>query len=937
MAGAIIQEGSTWRYFKGNSTPPAAWTNVTYNDTGVFGGPSPSGLGYGDGDDATVFGDMQNNYVSLFIRKIFTIADTSAVTHLTLAADYDDGFIAYLNGQEVARQGLPAGVVSHLTTATNVHAPSREGIMVYSTLIHPSEKEFFTLDPGLLTAGSNVLAVSGHNASFGSTDFSLMIELYTNVTLVRGPLLSIQHNGQITVSWRTDALTDSIVDVGPDQNYGEVSVAIGTPVRQHVVELPPLPAGSNYFYRVRSGGVTLAESTFRSPPQGNQPFRFAVIGDFGCGTPASFEIARRVDAANPDLNITVGDNIYYSGQPGSFDPWWFIPYSNVVRRVPVMPALGNHDDAVENGRWTVENFSLPTNGPAGQLEKNYSFDYGNAHFATFDSSPFEDNDLATMTAITNWLEQDLAQTTQAWKFVMYHEPPYTSLGSHDDESDVKTRIVPILERHGVQFAWQGHNHFYERINPINGVHYITAGGGGQGLYPITTRREYSAAEVDDIHTCVIVEIDGPRLGLRCIDTNGVVRDDYRYDLDHAFTMDGLLDSTNWVRAAHGLRLNAAIRGYHLYLATQDAGEGSDHFMYVNNMPSNSVAMNWSKSGQIMQWGAFLADENNGGFCSWFGPQQQVRTNDAIYRAMTSGLDDNGVYSNGVLEGTLELVQQFGAFPQQLYLAAAPFTTTNGGFLIQSAQVPIGNGDGSIQSNEFLAVNPRDIALDLPVAAAVAGTNTEAGMWVALDGTTSTASSGLPLTFVWMQLEGAPGVISNASAVQTWFRLTNDVAAATNVVLQLTVNDTRFDSNATVSILITPLADTDGDGLSDAEEMTGVDNGLTTSDPNGNVTQPADADSDDDGMNDGDEAFAGTNPNDDSSVLEILGLQQLVATNFVLQWSSESGRTYRLNRTTNLWVAPQPVVSNIPATAPMNTHTVELEGVPAVFYDVEVEL
>src|SRR5207249_11191931 len=129
------------------------------------------------------------------------------------------------------------------------------------------------------------------------------------------------------------------------------------------------------------------------------------------------------------------------------------------------------------------------------------------------------------------------------------------------------------------------------------------------------------------------------------------------------------------------------------------------------------------------------------------------TNDTVYRAMTSGLKNNGATANGVLEGTIDLAAHFGSFPPQLYLAAAPYGTSNGNALISFAQVPAGNGDGNIQSNEFLALISRDIALDLPVANAGSGFSIEAGMTAALNGSASTAPSGLPLSYNWTQLSG----------------------------------------------------------------------------------------------------------------------------------------------------------------------------------------
>jgi len=111
---ALIEVGDEWRYFKGTVAPPADWNVTGFNDNdSTVWLRGPTGIGYGDNaalvqDDATVLTDMQNGYMTFFARRAFTIADLASVSKLVLTIDYDDGFVAYLNGAEVARRGLGA-------------------------------------------------------------------------------------------------------------------------------------------------------------------------------------------------------------------------------------------------------------------------------------------------------------------------------------------------------------------------------------------------------------------------------------------------------------------------------------------------------------------------------------------------------------------------------------------------------------------------------------------------------------------------------------------------------------------------------------------------------------------------------------------------------------------------------------------------------------
>ncbi|MBM3335276.1 lamin tail domain-containing protein, partial [Candidatus Sumerlaeota bacterium] len=90
----IIGSGEVWRYFKGYSeasNPIDAWRQVDFDDSGWLSGPT--GIGYGDGDDATALDDMWWRYLSIFCRRTFYLGDPSWIDRLILTIDYDDGFV----------------------------------------------------------------------------------------------------------------------------------------------------------------------------------------------------------------------------------------------------------------------------------------------------------------------------------------------------------------------------------------------------------------------------------------------------------------------------------------------------------------------------------------------------------------------------------------------------------------------------------------------------------------------------------------------------------------------------------------------------------------------------------------------------------------------------------------------------------------------------
>jgi hypothetical protein len=163
----VISPGDTWRFFRGEAPPslnPVAWTARTFNDASWETGPT--GIGYGDFDDATVLEDMEDSYTTVFTRGRFQVEDPARVTGLTLTIFYDDAFVAYVNGVEVARSdnapGSPGDPVLFDDTATNTH--------------EADEEETFDIAIGgiNLIAGTNVLAVAVLNEQPGSSDLSFI-------------------------------------------------------------------------------------------------------------------------------------------------------------------------------------------------------------------------------------------------------------------------------------------------------------------------------------------------------------------------------------------------------------------------------------------------------------------------------------------------------------------------------------------------------------------------------------------------------------------------------------------------------------------------------------------------------------------------------------------------------------------------------------------
>jgi hypothetical protein len=161
-----------------------------------------------------------------------------------------------------------------------------------------------------------------------------------------------------------------------------------------------------------------------------------------------------------------------------------------------------------------------------------------------------------------------------------------------------------------------------------------------------------------------------------------------------WVMDGIRDTDSVLVAQNGMHLWAGLKGSLLYVATEDAGEGNDHFILVAAAPAAARPAMWAKAGTVAGWDAFLADENTNDYEGWFDI-----SNAAANQAMTGA---NG----GVLEGTINLAQELGVstLPEYIYLAVAPFGNADGGSLVSAFQVPASvNGNGNLDAAEYIRV------------------------------------------------------------------------------------------------------------------------------------------------------------------------------------------------------------------------------------------
>ena len=116
---------------------------------------------------------MRNVNASIYARLQFTVATPAGLDVLLLRMRYDDGFVAYLNGVEIARRNSPATPVFNSASAS---------VRASGAALTQEQIDISAYAP-LLNAGDNVLAIHGMNSSAADGAFLLQPELIAGSSL----------------------------------------------------------------------------------------------------------------------------------------------------------------------------------------------------------------------------------------------------------------------------------------------------------------------------------------------------------------------------------------------------------------------------------------------------------------------------------------------------------------------------------------------------------------------------------------------------------------------------------------------------------------------------------------------------------------------------------------------------------------------------------
>ena len=249
----LVNRGDNFRYLLPQSTPSSEWTSLDFDDSSWQQGAS--GFGYSDRDDAT---EVPIGTASVYTRIVFTIDDLMLVNNLILDIDFDDGFIAHINGVEVARSNMLEAVPSFDSPAIS----DRE-----ATIYQNGSPLRFEIDEfrDLLNSGDNILSIQVHNISTSSSDLSLipyLSALYLGTTTDgQSPpdILSLQ-NSSLHTNFKLSSKGESLVLFDSAGNQVDQLDVMGLTTDKSIGRSPQ--DGSLVYYESPSPGSENSDEEF---------------------------------------------------------------------------------------------------------------------------------------------------------------------------------------------------------------------------------------------------------------------------------------------------------------------------------------------------------------------------------------------------------------------------------------------------------------------------------------------------------------------------------------------------------------------------------------------------------------------------------------------------------------------------------------------------
>ena len=540
---------------------PTTTMSVQWVQSGTIKGTSGdwelgrAGFGFADEDDVTVFDTMKGNFRSIYVRRPYSIpADLPDDAELVLEIWFDDGFVAYLDGKEVARDGVEGS-----------------GNTVQSVANHEAEKwEAFPL--GKAKAGAKgVIAIEGHNTNLNSSDFSLHPRLVVRAgketvpVIDQGELWNYLAGAIPEKDWTTRVRRDGEkpnerlslygFEVRPKGSSEWVRVGVeskpfGTSTHVvHSADLTGLKAGTTYEFRIGRRGEALGPWTFKTAPaEFEEGMTFVTGGDMYHTRENLDAMNARAGAEDALFALLGGDLAYANGVNGSrwlewLDSWHEKAVAPDGRLIPMIAVIGNHE--VKGVGFRPTNAPGEDNAPfyyslfrgmeeGGQL----AIDFGD-YLSIVGLDSGHTRNIAKQ---SEWLKETLEERKEIPRLMVCYHRPAWGTGVKGDAKDIQKEWSPIFDQYQVDVVFENDHHVYKRTHPITadgtidqekGTLYLGDGAWGAGVRIVPKdwkEKRPWLAEAKSVNHLIKVTLGGEEFHYESMSADGKVFDETKRPL-----------------------------------------------------------------------------------------------------------------------------------------------------------------------------------------------------------------------------------------------------------------------------------------------------------------------------------------------------------------------------------------------------------------------
>lgn len=328
--------------------------------------------------------------------------------------------------------------------------------------------------------------------------------------------ISVTVNGDTASSkgfcWYTKAATDTKIAVLDGDNDVTDSLKLSAVSSKwegtfmHKVTVSGLAAGKEYSFMVGNGTVWSDKGRFTTD-NGDDKVNFIAIADVQASSEENFQKgANTLSAAfkmMPDADFYANCGDFTNDSTNEEWDYYSDKFTALNIGTTMVPVAGNHD-GLGVWHWFENMFNLDTSESVQTLNGvNYSYDYGNTHFAVLNT-----NDLLSISnAQLKWLQNDMNSTDKDWKIVFMHKTPYTlgKDGKWPDALYLQESAARIFDKCNVDLVMSGHDHMYLRTKPMisdrvndEGTTYVLSGTAGSKRYEIRSFCEGTFIDKDQI-------------------------------------------------------------------------------------------------------------------------------------------------------------------------------------------------------------------------------------------------------------------------------------------------------------------------------------------------------------------------------------------------------------------------------------------------------